>query len=285
MRLPALNKAAKADISWEPEAEEALAKVPRFVRSLVRRKVRERVAAENRNTVTLADFGEAENRFRSLMAGKSEKELKSMMPQANKMGASLVIAETCRSKAVDCPNSLFDTGPWIRAIEDWAKDFGLSEKLRGLVDEDKVLFHHKIKFSISGCPNGCSRPQIVDFGLRGRVWPSFDEDECTYCGACALICPDRALTVENGPPLLDQEACQGCQKCSSICPVECVTLSEPKVELLVGGKLGRHPRLAQSLAVFSSPDELISRVEVIMEQYLKSAAPGQRFADFWIENG
>ena len=285
MKATAHKKAGKTALPWEPEADRALAKVPRFIRPLVRRKVQEQTAAQGGRAVTLADFKEAENKFRALMNGRSEKELRTMMPQPNEKGASLVHLESCRAEAMDCPNTLLDIAPWIKAIREWTVAFDLSEKLRRMVDDDTILFHHKIKFSVSGCPNGCSRPQIFDFGLRGRVSPRFDPDECTSCGACALACPDGALVVEEAPPVLDEAACQGCLKCSLICPADCVSLSRPRMELLVGGKLGRHPHLARPAGEFKEPEELILWVEKTVDEYLRNAAPGQRFADYMIGKG
>lgn len=285
MRLLKPSGTAKADPKWEPEAEKALTRVPRFIRPLVRRKVRERVSANGGSTVTLADFQEAENRFRSLTAGKTEKELESVMPQENKKGASLVHVEACRAQALDCPNSLVDLEPWVQAIRDWAAEFDLSEKLRAMVDHDKVLFHHKLKFSLSGCPNGCSRPQIADFGLRGRTRPLFEAEECTSCKACVQACPDNALNADSGPPEIDGKACLGCFKCSQACPSGCISLFRPKVELLVGGKLGRHPHLARPAGLFSGPEELIAGVEKRVGEYLNGAQPGQRFADYCLANG
>ena len=285
MGISTLIRPGQGSLPWEDEAEQALARVPGFVRPLVRRKVRERVAAQGRSSVTLADFREAEAAFRRLTAGKSDQEIESMMPRPNQKGASLVVVEACRAKAVGCPNSLLDTGPWIEALEDWAARFDLSEKLRGLVAEDRILFHHKIKFSVSGCPNGCSRPQIADFGLRARVRPIFDPDGCTLCGACAEVCPDQALSLEGGPLQWDRDACLGCLKCSSVCPAGCVTLASPQMELLVGGKLGRRPHLAEPVGIFSHPAELVLAIVDIMANYLNNTSPGQRFADFWLENG
>ena len=194
----------------------------------------------------------------------------------------LTVFQSCRAGALDCPNAQMDPKPWTRALEGWAEEFGLSEKLRGLVKEDRILFHHKLKFSISGCANGCSRPQIVDFGLRGRVRPRFDLEECTSCGGCARACPDGALVALDGQPEFYEPVCQGCFKCSSACPAGCITLTEPKMELMIGGKLGRHPRLAKTVGLFDNPGQLIPFVRELVDQYLQGAAPGQKFADFFI---
>jgi hypothetical protein len=55
------------------------------------------------------------------------------------------------------------------------------------------------------------------------------------------------------------------------------------MELLLAGKLGRHPHLARPAGFFDCPEELIDYLNRIMDQYLQEAAHGQRFADFWID--
>jgi dissimilatory sulfite reductase (desulfoviridin) alpha/beta subunit len=52
------------------------------------------------------------------------------------------------------------------------------------------------------------------------------------------------------------------------------------MELMIGGRLGRHPRMAQPTGVFSEPAQMVVAVQELVEQYLGVAAPGQRFADF-----
>ena len=155
-------------IAWDPEAREALKRVPALVRGLARRKVEQRVAAAGGARVSLADFAEAEARFRAVMGGRSEKELASLLPAPNRPGARMVVLETCRAGLSDCPNVLLDTEPWRAAIEAWLAEDKVSERLRARVEEDSVLFHHKLRIALSGCPNGCSRPPDRGFGPGGN---------------------------------------------------------------------------------------------------------------------
>jgi dissimilatory sulfite reductase (desulfoviridin) alpha/beta subunit len=63
-----------------------------------------------------------------------------------------------------------------------------------------LRMHHEFRVSISGCPNACSRPQIVDVGLIGACTPELSSEECSGCGACEDICKENAIFVEDGKP-------------------------------------------------------------------------------------
>lgn len=271
-----------AKLEWDQDAEEAIARARFFVRPLARRRIEEEVRTSGGGRVTLADVRKAEKRFRSARGDKSHAELQQMMPQPNQPGADLLAVEICRSTLTGCPNALIDPAKWQGAVEDWARDNDISERLRGRVGGDHVLHHHKLRISISGCPNGCSRPQIADIGIVGTVRPDVSADECTACGACEQACPDGAITVDDAPPEFDRDICQGCIKCRDACPDGCITLSEPRALILMGGKLGRHPHLAEPAGTAQNPDHAIRLIDHVIGDYLERARAGERFAAFCI---
>ncbi len=192
----------------------------------------------------------------------------------------MVIVDECRGALSNCPNLLIPTPEWKIAITDWVREQGVSERLRQRVKGDTILHHHKLRISISGCPNSCSRPQIADVGLVGFVRPAVTPEDCVTCSACEAACPDAAISVDGAPPVFDLTACQGCQRCCNACPVSCITLSHHGVRVLLGGKLGRHPRLAKIAGEDSEPSEVIERLDRIVDRYLASATPEERIADF-----
>lgn len=274
----------KSAIPWDKEAEKALRRAPVFVRGMVRRKVEERVSRGGGSRVTLADFREAEARFRAVMGGKSRDELQGMMPQPNRPGAEMVALEVCHNELSGCPNPLINTSEWKEAVEKWAKEKNLSERLRSRIKEDNILYHHKLRISISGCPNGCSRPQIADIGIVGSVRPDVAPALCAHCGACAGVCPDAAIRVNGtaggAPPVFDREKCQGCLKCRDICPAAAISLSPAGVRMLAGGRLGRHPRLAEVYGEFNEKTEALEVLTGLVDVYIENAGPDERFADF-----
>jgi len=267
-------------LSWAREAEEELKKAPFFVRGLARKKVEERVAAQGRDTVSLADVQEAQARFREVMGGRGEKEMAALLPQENQPGAPMVVVESCRARLAQCPNTLLDTGPWREAIEEWLAAADINERLRKRVAGDRVLFHHKLKIALAGCPNGCSRPQIADLAVVGSVRPVFDSEACTACGSCAQGCPDGAIQVRE-VALRDPKRCLGCLHCSTVCAEEAVSLGRPFARLYLGGKLGRHPRLALPAGQAVDPGQAVQVFSQAMERFLKEAPPELRFAAWW----
>ena len=197
----------------------------------------------------------------------------------------MVILEVCRSEPNGCPNALISTAAWKSALEDWLLEKAISERLRRRVPGGHILHHHKLRMSISACPNACSRPQIADVGLVGFVRPVVAPDTCTLCGSCEAACPDSAIRVHEAPPEFNRAACQGCFKCRDACPVGCITHDVSGVRVLLGGKLGRHPRLARMVAEETEPSAAIRRIDDAVGRYLEHARPDERFSDFLVRTG
>ena len=128
------------------------------------------------------------------------------------------------------------------------------------------------------------RPEITSTSQAWLEVPRVVEGACTACGACAGACPDQAITVDGAPPLFDRTACLGCNTCESICPTNAITASEPSARILAGGKLGRHPHLADVIGDAGSPAELVDTVDWIVNDFIQNARPGERFASFWLRD-
>ena len=57
-------------------------------------------------------------------------------------------------------------------------------------------------------------------------------DECIGCGACAEICPVRAVAMdEDDRPVVDPDWCNGCGVCMVSCPADVITLARRQDEL------------------------------------------------------
>ena len=68
-----------------------------------------------------------------------------------------------------------------------------------------------------GCPlkcEWCHNPETQKFEKEMQV----DREKCTGCGACAAVCPNGAIHMEEGRPILDAEVCVFCGKCTRFCP-------------------------------------------------------------------
>ncbi len=59
----------------------------------------------------------------------------------------------------------------------------------------------------------------VRTGLWRTLRPEIDYDRCSKCWwVCSTFCPDSAIAVENGIPVIDYDHCKGCMICVGICP-------------------------------------------------------------------
>ena len=164
---------------WAPEAAQALKGVPRLVRPLARRKVEERVRDEGGARVSLADFRSAEARFRGGagrqgLPGAGRPAARPQPPRRGAGGPGVLPGQALRLP--QRPHG--HTDPWRQALQDWLAAKQISERLRAKVEGDQVLFHHKLRLALAGCPNGCSRPQIADLALVGTLSPVFDPADC-----------------------------------------------------------------------------------------------------------
>ena len=105
--------------------------------------------------------------------------------------------------------------------------------------------HEKMKLSLSGCPNGCSRPHIYDMGIIGAVRPLVNSSLCTGCRVCADVCREEAISIVDDKAVISPDKCLLCGECIPVCPDEAITSHEQGYRIVVGGRLGRHPRLAR----------------------------------------
>lgn len=173
-------------------------------------------------------------------------------------------------------------------------DAFLVRNLRG-----PLLQHHTFKISLSACPNGCSRPHVADVGLIRAVLPGAVEDACTACGLCIRQCPDHALTpfsgrslAGNAPacatgdalplhgvPVLDAGRCLACGLCIRRCPERALPVAADGWRILLGGRLGRHPRLATPLAGIHDTRTALGVIGRALAWQMREYRPGLRFAD------
>ncbi|WP_169302219.1 4Fe-4S binding protein [Ferroglobus placidus] len=122
---------------------------------------------------------------------------------------------------------------------------GIAEILKGKIWKAKKS-HEKIKIGISACPNACSSPQIKDFGVIAFIKPQVDLEKCNSCKACFRACRENAIDF-NGYPSF-HEKCIGCGDCMRACKTGAIK-GETYFKVLAGGRLGRHPRFAEIVAI------------------------------------
>lgn len=184
----------------------------------------------------------------------------------------------------ECPN-LIQPDPDLRLnLEQVVEDSGWPELLtRALSGDINPLSQFSI--SVSGCPNGCSRPQIADIGLIQAQQPVAVEDGCTACGECLQVCREGAITLDRERIGLDPQKCLACAACLRVCPAAGLTVQAQGYRIQVGGKLGRHPRLAEELPGIFSRERVLEVLDNCLGLHQGHYRPGLRFGQVVSEQG
>lgn len=247
---------------WEEDAEAAIKQVPFFVRKKVRRRVETVVADRGGDKVTLGDVRALKQKF--LSKGGMEGELRGYEVSVCFGGSG-------------CPNALGDLTGLASDIEALMVEAEILSFLRTHVDGG-LKFHHEFRTCLSGCPNACSRPQIADIGIIAAAVPGVTEAPCSGCGGCVAACPDDAITLSDAGPKVDTSACLSCGNCVRTCPTGTLETANTGYRLLLGGRLGRRPRLGMELPGILSHDEVLDMVRRCLEFYKTHSIGGKRFS-------
>jgi dissimilatory sulfite reductase (desulfoviridin) alpha/beta subunit len=137
---------------------------------------------------------------------------------------------------------------------------------------------HKFKIGVSGCPNSCSKPIENDVGIMGGVLPAWDRDACISCGLCITICPVSAIEEQDGAYWLNEEKCIHCGLCIKNCSSSAWTAKKTGYTLLLGGTLGKQPRLGtRAKVLIETKEELLRHVENAFRFYRKHGKKKERF--------
>ena len=248
-------------MKWDEEAEKALSRVPFFVRKRVKKRVEEDARLKGAGVVDMGHMNACRKRFLT----KMEQEVK---------GYGI---ETCFG-AGGCPNRAYHADNLPERMEKVLDGKDLKGFLKRKV-EGPLKMHHEFRMSVSDCPNGCSRPQIADFGLLGAERPKVSEEPCSGCGACEGICKEEAIILKGETVRVDEFRCLACGQCIGVCPTQTLVSAEKGYRILLGGKLGRHPRLAEALPSIYSPAEVLETLDLCLDHLKRFSIQGERFGE------
>jgi dissimilatory sulfite reductase (desulfoviridin) alpha/beta subunit len=167
-------------------------------------------------------------------------------------------------------------------LEQLLKEADLLEFLRQHVKGD-LKYHHEFRVTISDCPNACSQPQIKDIGIVGASEPVICDEACTLCGACVDVCRDHAVCLDTAKemPVIDRARCMQCGLCAKGCPTGTITDGQKGFRIMLGGKLGRHPRLGEELPGLFTEEEVLVIVKKCIDYYKTGSRNGARFAELY----
>jgi dissimilatory sulfite reductase (desulfoviridin) alpha/beta subunit len=255
-------------MNWSPEAKAAIKKVPFFVRKRVRARVEQETKDAGKNLVTLDEVKAAQKRYLQKMGD----EVKGFQ------------IETCFGPG-GCPKRAAETDKLTEMLEDRLK----KGQLRAFLEKSvggPLKHHHEFRVTVADCPNACSQPQIKDLGIIGAAEPKLTDEACTLCEACVEVCKEDAVTLdeEKEIPVIDHDLCVRCGLCIEECPAGTIALGPSGYRLMLGGKLGRHPRLAEELPGLYSEDDVVKILEACLDFYKKKSKRGKRFAQIYWES-
>lgn len=287
---------------WEPAAGARLEKVPFFIRKKVKKQIEQYVQQKGGLTVTDADVTEARRALTGTEGpveshrggGDTGPVLKTAggdltagdLERIEKMVEKGVDLEGLKTRyrqvkvcggAAGCPLSQIDDRDIAGALAGTLDKAGLDGHIAGTI-EGPVLFHHKFKVALAGCPNACSQPQIVDIGVIGQSRPGRGEDPCTGCGLCVETCRENAITLSEEGPGFDFDSCLNCGQCIQACPAGAIREVQSGYRILAGGKLGRHPRLAEVLLEMADKEQLLATLEGAVRVIMEHGRDGERLA-------
>ena len=254
-------------MKWSREAKDALARAPFFVRKRVKKRVEEEVVRSGANEVTIEHVRTCQRRFLKRM----EDEVKGFQ------------VETCFGPG-GCPNRAINTDGLPQKLEEKLSKRNFKAFLKKRV-EGPLKIHHEFRISISDCPNACSRPQIADIGLIGARRPEVSNETCRQCGACQEVCRENAISLQDGIPFVDDSKCLFCGQCIGVCPTGGLQEVAWGYRILVGGKLGRHPRLATELAGIYEMEDALKVVDRCLDHYYWHCLKGERFGEILEQTG
>jgi dissimilatory sulfite reductase (desulfoviridin) alpha/beta subunit len=269
-------------LEWEKSASLLLEKVPPFIQKTVREKV-EKLAREcGKTSVTEAEVIAARENFmgkpnlqhttaRKPIDNKKLSILQKYTKYFDKDGNPLLCQiKTCKGAEVNCPFLIIDSKILADKLQDRLVKSNFTERLMDKI-EGQILPHHAMKLAVSGCPNSCSMPQIKDFGVHAIEPVYVDTDsECVGCMKCVETCREDAVTVKDNRVSLDKEKCVHCGLCARVCPTGSIKPEEKKYRVMIGGKVGRHPRFALDLLPQADEPAAIKALEVCADIILSS---------------
>ncbi len=255
-------------MKWSPEAEEAVKRVPFFVRKRVRTRIEKEAKDAGRKVVSLSDVKATKARYLSNM----KSEIKGYQLDA------------CFGPS-GCPNRAVTSDDLIQRIETVLEESNLLNFLKARVTGD-LKFHHEFRVTLSDCPNACSQPQIKYIGIIGACTPEITSEPCSMCEACVDVCKENAIDLDRDGeiPKIDFQQCLICGQCAAVCPTGTIKEGRKGYRIQLGGKLGRHPRLAKELPCVYNEDAVIQIIKDCIEIYKRKSLNGERFAEILDES-
>lgn len=287
---------APAVMQWDDGAISALKRLQLIHQDAVTREAEMRATARDEDTVTAADVENAAKNMaparppvpshqshvcvNGSLTGEAPVEhinrLESFSYEQGTIETDYTVIRVC-SASVGCPKRVMELTSLRDKIMAKIESSGLKQFL--CRDTQGVIpFHQRFRLGISGCPNACSQPQISDFGVIARAMPESLSAECIECGRCVSACLENSIQVLDHEAVIDYIKCVGCSDCARACPTGTLRADRKGFGVKIGGRLGRHPQLAQEIVHLATEDEVILALDASLTLYMEHGQAGERFS-------
>lgn len=178
--------------------------------------------------------------------------------------------EVCRAAGGGCPNALTGLETLQRKIEALLRHLA-SIAPGQLLPPGKGHASRPLRIALAACPNACSQPQVRAIGLIASIHLHRVTSDCTGCAQCAAVCREGALDATSGVARLDAQHCIGCGQCATVCGHGALQMNVLGFRMLVGGRLGRHPRLASEMPFLLQPADVPEAVGRVLAELVCNA--------------
>jgi len=256
-------------MNWTKEAEERMKGAPFFIRGIAKKKAEEMAKSRGKNIVEIEDIE---------LAKKSND-----LADISKIDLSIEGIESTKFKEIKpcgglkgCPLTLFNDEQVVLTLDKAIRKEELQKFLETQIT-GPVLYHHKFKAAVSGCSNNCSQPQIKDIGITGYIRPKINKGSCIGCRQCVKACPEHLVAVDSDPSINYKE-CLDCGRCLRACPTDSIVEGEKGYRVIIGGRLGRRPHLAEYLLDAESLEVLEIVLCKLINLYKGWYLEGKRFS-------
>lgn len=136
---------------------------------------------------------------------------------------------------------------------------------------------YKVKIGVTGCPNNCGKARESDIGIMGVRVPRWEAPDCIHCNICVDVCAPEAIHEADGIYIRDPDKCIGCSACTVRCPKSSWKVESFGYTVLIGGTLGKRPRLATPLAEYVETEvEVLALVEKTIQYFKKNGRKRER---------
>lgn len=267
-------------MQWDKEAIEEFVKLPLadvmketgkvFSEKLARKNKSDRVTLREITVMKKVYYDrvpeDMRNRELDKRIAEGETDLRERMEKSArailKREIDLFTVDICHAKYFRCISQNIEVRELKKELEQKLRALQVSQMIADMLrDDERILAHHKITVSVSGCVNGCTGPETSAFGVSGVAKPFVTDTDCSGCFVCVDRCRKNALVIRNQRPVIDEAQCDRCGNCIKFCPNDVFASEESGYRIFAGGKFGRFHQDGYELFKIADKETLMETLE------------------------